>query len=56
MRYISAENQLALEQRRLIARDFVWFVAKRRDTGASVTEGLWSESRPFQYQDIGGAS
>lgn len=43
MRYISAENQLALEQRRLIARDFVWFVAKRRDTGASVTEGIWSD-------------
>lgn len=43
MRYITAENQLALEQRRLIARDFVWFVAKRRDTGASVTEGIWSD-------------
>lgn len=43
MRYISAENQLALEQRRLIARDFVWFVAKWRDTGAPVTEGIWSD-------------
>lgn len=43
MRYVSAENQLALEQRRLIARDFVWLIAKRRDTGASVTEGWWSD-------------
>lgn len=43
MRSISAANQLALEQRRLVARDFVWFVARRRDTGASVTEGIWSD-------------
>lgn len=43
MRNISAANQLALEQRRLVARDFVWFVARRRDTGASVTEGIWSD-------------
>lgn len=43
MRHISSEIQLALEQRRLVARDFVWFEAKRRDTGASVTEGIWSD-------------
>lgn len=43
MRYISAANQLALQQRKIIARDFVWFIAKRRDNGASVTEGIWSD-------------
>lgn len=43
MRYISAENQLALEAWQLVARDFVWFVARDRKTGAPVTEGLWSD-------------
>lgn len=43
MRYISAENQLALEQRRLEARDFLWLVARDRLTGAPITEGLWSD-------------
>ena len=43
MRYISAENQLALEQGRLKARDFLWLVARDRHTGAPVTEGVWSD-------------
>jgi len=43
MRYISAENQLALEQRRLEARDFLWLIARDRLTGAPITEGLWSD-------------
>ncbi|WP_439273540.1 hypothetical protein [Pseudochrobactrum sp. HB0163] len=43
MRYISAENQHALEQRLLVARDFLWLVARDRKTGAPVTEGLWSD-------------
>ena len=43
MRYDSAENQLAREQRELIARDFLWLIARDRRTGAPVTEGLWSD-------------
>lgn len=43
MRYISAENQFALEQRLLVARDFLWLVARDRQTGVPVTEGLWSD-------------
>lgn len=43
MRYISAANQLALEQRFLVARDFLWLVARDRQTGSPVTEGLWSD-------------
>lgn len=43
MRNISAENLAALEARQLVARDFLWIVARRRDTGAPVTEGLWSD-------------
>lgn len=47
-RYISAENQAALEANRLVPRDFVWFVARNRSTGEPVYEGLWS--------DIGGVT
>ncbi|MDP8249627.1 hypothetical protein [Pseudochrobactrum saccharolyticum] len=43
MRYVSAANQHALEQRMLVARDFLWLVARDRKTGAPVTEGLWSD-------------
>lgn len=43
MRHISATNQAALEARALEARDFLWLVARTRDTGVAVTEGLWSD-------------
>lgn len=43
MRSISAANQLALEQRQLVARDFLWLVARDRQSGSPVTEGLWSD-------------
>lgn len=43
MRYISAANQAALEARELVARDFLWIVARRRDTGVFVTDGMWSD-------------
>lgn len=43
MRAISLENQLALSQRALVARDFLWFVARERATGAPVTVGFWSD-------------
>lgn len=42
-RYISPENLAALQNYRLVARDFLWLVVRRRDTGALVTEGLWSD-------------
>ncbi|MFC3206886.1 hypothetical protein [Aquamicrobium soli] len=43
MRNLSAANLAALQARQLVARDFLWLVVRRRDTGASVTEGLWSD-------------
>ena len=43
MRNISAENLAALEARQLVARDFLWFVARDRATGAAVTDGMWSD-------------
>lgn len=43
MRNISAENLAALEARQLVARDFLWFVARNRSTGAPVTDGMWSD-------------
>jgi hypothetical protein len=43
MRNISAENLAALEARQLVARDFLWFVARDRATGAPVTDGMWSD-------------
>lgn len=43
MRYISAENQLALESRELVARDFLWIIARQRGTNVPVTDGMWSD-------------
>lgn len=43
MRNISAENQAALEARALVARDFIWFIVKDRETGDPVTDGYWSD-------------
>lgn len=42
-RYISPENHAALQQRQLVARDFLWLVVRDRATGAMVTDGLWSD-------------
>jgi hypothetical protein len=42
MRQISAENFTALQDRRLVARDFIWFVVRDRTTGEAVTDGYWS--------------
>lgn len=43
MRQISTENQAALNQRRLVARDFLWIVARDRNTGNPVSVGFWSD-------------
>lgn len=43
-RYISAANLAALQARQLVARDFLWIVAKDRTTGAPVTDGMWSDA------------
>lgn len=43
MRSISPENQAALAARRLVARDFLWFEARNRSTGAIETVGFWSD-------------
>lgn len=42
-RTISASNQDALQDRRLVARDFLWIVARKRDTGEPVSDGMWSD-------------
>lgn len=43
MRAISPENQAALAARSLVYRDFIWFVARNRETLAPVTVGFWSD-------------
>jgi len=43
MRAISVENQAALAARALVARDFLWFTARDRDTGNPVSVGFWSD-------------
>lgn len=43
MRQISPANHTALQLSQLVARDFLWLVVRRRDTGAQVTEALWSD-------------
>jgi hypothetical protein len=43
VRSLSAANITALADRRLMPRDFVWFVVRDRTTGAAVTDGYWSD-------------
>lgn len=43
MREISLENYNALLAGNLVARDFVWFEVRTRDTGDIVTDGYWSD-------------
>lgn len=50
MRYLSPDNLEALAERSLVARDFLWFVARERDTGLPVSVGFWSD-----VDDIGDA-
>lgn len=40
---ISASNQSALASKSIKARDFLWIVAKDRDTGDPQTVGFWSD-------------
>lgn len=42
-RTLSSENLAALSARTLVPRDFIWFVARDRDTGDFVTDGMWSD-------------
>jgi hypothetical protein len=48
-RSISAENYEALQARRLIARDFIWFEVKDRVTGAPVYDGYWSDVGTYNF-------
>jgi hypothetical protein len=43
MRALSTEIQNALSARALVARDFLWVVARDRVTGNPVTDGAWSD-------------
>ena len=43
MRDISGANYDALQDRRLVARDFIWFQVRDLTTGAPVTDGYWSD-------------
>src|SRR3990167_5105385 len=44
-RTVSSAHQDALEARSLVARDFLWIVARDRDTGDPVPDGMWSDIR-----------
>lgn len=43
MREIDSAVLTALAARQLVARDFLWFVARDRETGDPVTDGMWSD-------------
>ncbi len=43
MRDIDTEVSTALAARTVVARDFLWFVARDRETGDPVTDGMWSD-------------
>ncbi len=42
-RSLEANVTTALAARALVARDFLWIVARDRSTGAPVTDGMWSD-------------
>lgn len=52
-RSLSAENNTALQQRELLARDFIWFQVKDRNNGDPVFDGYWSDvgTRTFAVID-----
>lgn len=52
MRYLSAENYAALQDRRLVARDFIWFVVRDPSNGNPVTDGYWSDVGDISAQVI----
>ncbi|KQY31808.1 hypothetical protein [Rhizobium sp. Root483D2] len=55
MRTLSAANYAALQQRQLVARDFVWFKARAFATGTPFEYGFWSDignvSSPVENPD-----
>jgi hypothetical protein len=51
-RDLDPDVQSALEARSLVARDFLWFVARDRDTLAPVSEGTWSDVGDITAQVI----
>ena len=51
-RAISAATQSALEQRELVARDFIWFTVRDRETGEPYSEGYWSDLGTASFQVI----
>jgi hypothetical protein len=50
MRNISAENQTALEANLLVPRDFIWFIAKDRESGEEEARGFWSDLEPVNAE------
>ncbi len=51
-RSLTAENLAALAARTLVARDFLWFIARDRSTGDPVTDGMWSDVGTVSAQVI----
>ena len=51
-RNLSAANVAALQERRLVARDFLWIVARNRLTGELVPDGMWSDYGDVSAQVI----
>lgn len=42
MRDLDPDVYAALSARKLVARDFIWFIVRDAETGAPVTDGYWS--------------
>ena len=42
-RALSSENYAALQDRRLVARDFLWLVVRDLESGEPVYDGYWSD-------------
>lgn len=51
-RSLSSENYDAVQERTLVARDFVWFVVRSRVDGSPVTDGYWSDVGTIMAQVV----
>jgi hypothetical protein len=51
-RALSAENFAALKARRLVARDFIRFIVRNRESGAPVEDAYWSDIYAISAQVI----
>lgn len=52
MRSVASEVSTALSDRRLLPRDFIWFIVRNTETNENITDGYWSDVGDIQAEVI----